>query len=70
MDVYYVHYAILDRRGVVIGPGGSIREQFVVPRSMDDIKRLSDRMTDEQRRQSAIGPSDWLSVMGWSKMDR
>lgn len=67
---YYINYTILDGNGVPVGNGGSIRERFVLPRSMDDIKRLGDVMTDEQRRSGILNQTHWLSVMGWSEMGR
>jgi hypothetical protein len=70
MATYYVNYAILDNSGVFTGPGAMIMPGFEVPRSMEEINRLGDGMTDYQRKCGAIRPTDWLSVMGWSEMSR
>lgn len=65
---YFVTYMILDSSGIPFASGASIEESFVLPRSMDDIKRLADKMTDYQRSRKVIGPDHWLCVMGWSEM--
>lgn len=68
MSTYLVAYAIMDGRGAAVGHGTSIEGRFVLPKSMDDIKRLGDNMTDEQRGRAVIRHDHWLSITGWSEM--
>lgn len=67
---YWVSYCILDRNGVTLGQGATKRDNFIVPRTASEVRQLSGRMTDDQRRDGLIGSTNCLSVVSWSEMGR